>query len=383
MSPPRLLAFGSNGAGQLGVGHRDDLATPQECHFVADNRGNDHGHADGADNVWLPGETIRDIAAGGNHTLVLTSAGRVFAAGNNRQGRCGLGGGDGEGDDEASSRFRAIPGVGGDDSSGLGRATHVAATWEASFFVVDGRKVYGCGRGEKGELGLGHGVTVALTPNLVLDVGIICGETSKIPRLAASMGHVVLMTDSGSLFGWGACRKGQLGEALAIKKRTWSPQPIELQSPVHSVVVGRDFTYILDGQGKGCVLGDDKYSGSFETLSIEHGDLIFAGWSHVFGWNRDKLEGAGRNNRGQLPPAQLASPKLFATGSEHSIAVTHDGQVVAWGWGEHGNCGKPVDDRGNVAGRVNQIPLGLNGTDSVCLVAAGCATSFIVVSGHG
>lgn len=376
--PPGLLAFGSNGSGQLGVGHHEDIGAPEECQFMA---ANDHGANDSNDSVWLPGETIRDIAAGGNHTLVLTSAGRVFAAGDNGQGRCGFGGGGKS--NECSSRFRAIPGVGGDDESGLGRATHVAATWEASFFVIDSQKVYGCGAGAKGELGLGDGVTASLAPTLILDMETMCGDRSKIAKLAASMGHVVLMTDSGSLFGWGACRKGQLGDALKNKRTTWVPQPIDLQDPVFSVVVGRDFTYILDGQGKGRLLGDDKYSRDLGALSVDHGDLIFAGWSHIFSWNCNKLAGAGRNNRGQLPPPQLTSPKLFAAGSEHLIAVTHDGQVVAWGWGEHGNCGRPVDDRGNVAGRLNEIPLGLKSTDSVSLVAAGCATSFVVVTGHG
>lgn len=379
MMPPRLLAFGSNGSGQLGVGHREDIAAPEECQFVAADHDHDSGN-DNGDDVWLSGETIRDIAAGGNHTLVLTSAGRVFTAGDNGLGKCGLGDGASEG---GSSRFRAIPGVGEDDASALGRATHIAATWEASFFVIDGRKVYGCGAGAKGELGFGDGVTTALTPMLILDMETMCGNGSKVARLTASMGHVVLMTDSGSLFGWGACRKGQLGEALKNEKTTWTPRPIDLQSPVHSVVVGRDFTYMIDGQGKGHVLGDDKYSGEFGTLSVDYGDLIFAGWSNIFSWNRDKLAGAGRNNRGQLPPPQLTSPKLFAAGSEHSIAVTPDGQVVAWGWGEHGNCGKAVDDRGNVAGRLNEIPLRLKETESVSLVAAGCATSFVVVSGHG
>lgn len=361
--PPRLLAFGSNGSGQLGVGHRDDISAPQPCLFAPEG-------------WWQPGETIRDIAAGGNHTLVLTSAGRVFAAGSNEKGQCGI-----SGAPDFSSRFEAVADI-GDLGSGQGVVTHVAATWEASFFVYDEQKIYSCGTGSKGELGLGPGRVATHVPSLVLDLSSIA-KGLKVTRLAAAMSHVVLMTDDGDLFGWGASRKGQIGEESVPDRVVWSPLRISLRNQACSIAVGRNFTYIVDVTGKGHLLGERKHFGGLASLSESREDVIFAGWSQIFAWSGNRLAAVGNSNHGQLPPQQLASPRLFASGSEHSLALLHNGIVVAWGWGEHGNCGVPLDDRGSVADRVNEIPVPQERDESISLLAAGCATSFIVLARKG
>src|ERR1700761_8580120 len=70
-----LYAFGSNGAGQLGVGHTHDLATPEPI-SASNSRPKD----------W----NILQLAAGGNHTVILCDDGKVRATGNNEDGRCGI-----------------------------------------------------------------------------------------------------------------------------------------------------------------------------------------------------------------------------------------------------------------------------------------------------
>ena len=59
------------------------------------------------------------------------------------------------------------------------------------------------------------------------------------------------------------------------------------------------------------------------------------------------------------------------------MAENEDGRVLVWGWGEHGNCGEPVDDQKDVKGRFNVLDL----RGRVLMLSAGCATSFIVVDG--
>jgi alpha-tubulin suppressor-like RCC1 family protein len=76
--PPlvRLFSLGSNGSGQLGIGHQEDVSSPQPCIF------------DEASSLQRlePDDEIVKVVAGGNHTLVLFASGAVFAAGSNEFG---------------------------------------------------------------------------------------------------------------------------------------------------------------------------------------------------------------------------------------------------------------------------------------------------------
>src|SRR4051794_5515435 len=70
-----LLAFGSNGNGQLGLGHREDTHLPTRC-IIPDE----------FPSISPP----KCIAAGGNHTFILFPCGRLFVTGSNAYGQCGL-----------------------------------------------------------------------------------------------------------------------------------------------------------------------------------------------------------------------------------------------------------------------------------------------------
>jgi protein ATS1 len=70
----------------------------------------------------------------------------------------------------------------------------------------------------------------------------------------------------------------------------------------------------------------------------------------------------------------------LAVGSEHVLALVDGGKVVAFGWGEHGNCGPVADKRGDVKGRYIEIPVPGEEGSEVVGVGAGCATSWVVMS---
>ena len=359
--PPRVFAFGSNSAGQLGIGHNEDTSTPQECQFDS--------------YPWMPGEKIEAFAAGGNHTLLLTSSGRVFAAGSNEKGQCGFGAGQ-----SGCNTFKQVANIGGRGiNTELGQVTHVAASWEASLLVVTGNRVYSCGTGSKGELGLGVGKALARTPELIIDLSTI-SQGTKVARLHAAMSHVILLTTGGDVFGWGASRKGQLGQESVASRSVWEPADIRLDQDIRSIAVGRDFTYLLNTNGAGHLIGDQKLLGDCPASAESPQQEVFAGWTHLFFRIEGKLIGVGRNNHNQLPPEDLPSLKLVAVGSEHCIALTQDDKVVTWGWGEHGNCGPQSDCADGRSGRANEITLFQKCDQTVSFLAAGCATSFVVVS---
>jgi len=109
---------------------------------------------------------------------------------------------------------------------------------------------------------------------------------------------------------------------------------------------------------------------------------VGASWGSIFILHNDgKLVSWGRDDHGQLTPPQLPPVSKIAIGSEHTLALTAEGEVCAWGWGEHGNCGPGAVD-GDVKGRWNTVASSkyLPQGSAISLVGAGCATSWICLS---
>jgi len=63
-------------------------------------------------------------------------------------------------------------------------------------------------------------------------------------------------------------------------------------------------------------------------------------------------------------PQGLKNVEYISTGDYHSVAVDNEGNIVAWGWGNEGEC---------------TIPKGLMGYDSV--TAGGRSTMFLKYDG--
>lgn len=367
-----LYAFGSNGSGQLGIGHDEDVSIPTRCLFEASepevlvsNEGNSTN-------------SIRRIAAGGNHTLLLFSDGALYAAGCNDDGRCGA-----EPGDSLMKFWRVIV---RDEVSGQSCETFrdVSACWEGTFLVAAaGDRVFVLGSGAKGELGLGEGVVRATGPVPVKDFP---PSGTEIVGVASGMGHTVVVLSDGEVYGWGAARKGQLGEAAKGRKVVWEPVRVEgVPFRATGAVCGREFTVVTGDKSKGefVILGsaDNRWnvlSDAPPALEVYRG--IWASWHGVYVQRDGGVLAWGRNDRGQLPPVDLPVVSELAVGSEHALALLDGGTVVAFGWGEHGNCGPVADEQGNVKGKYALIPLPMEGESQVVGVGAGCATSWVVMS---
>ncbi|KAL1957314.1 hypothetical protein VTO42DRAFT_6103 [Malbranchea cinnamomea] len=393
-----LYAFGSNGSGQLGVGHAEDLSLPTKCLFAHDDVSERdqappvpeesrkcETHVDiGATAATAAAaaaedDYVRSICAGGNHTLVLLTSGTVYAAGSNGGGRCAH--------DPATVdkllRFSRV--VVSDDGSSRGRLVDrfsaVSATWEASFLVdAEGARVYAVGSGSKGELGLGQKITETATP---VRIPHFPPAGTKIVATASSGWHTVAVLSNGEVYGWGSARKGQLGKHGIQDKIYWSPTKIEdVPFPANQVACGREFTAITGDpvDGKIIILGSDKWAvQSAAPRSVPGYSRLFASWHNIYVHKEDgSLLSWGRNDRGQLPPSDTPKLSKAAVGSEHVIAVTESAELVACGWGEHGNCGPTTDAQGNVTGCWANIPLEVDKGKKIIAVGAGCATSWVV-----
>lgn len=353
-----VFTLGSNGSGQLGLGHQEDVSVPKPIEFDPP-----------------PSSPIVKVAAGGNHTLLLTKTGELFWSGDPTSGACG------PATDSPSPAFRPFrPFKDSDDS--LGEIALVAATWEASLVVAkdnNGKRtrLFSAGIGMKGELGAGDFVVRTPTATQIPDFP---PQGTEIIDLHASMAHAVAVLSNGEVYGWGNCRKGQAGEPAEVLLR---PRKIEgLDFAVSRAVCSKESTCLFgeSGTGRVKVMGSDKWKlKSTAPESVPAWRDVGASWGDFYALLQDgSLLAWGRDDHGQLPPPELPTLKSIAIGSEHVVAVSDDGDVLAWGWGEHGNCGPQVENnvvkgRWNVIAASKLIPPGY----IIGSIGAGCATSWI------
>ncbi|OIW33627.1 RCC1/BLIP-II protein [Coniochaeta ligniaria NRRL 30616] len=365
-----LAALGSNGSGQLGIGHKEDVSVPKQVWDSPD---------------LASSSPITHVAAGGNHTLLLSDSGDLFWAGDSTSGACGRVSAE---QTAAKPQFHCVKltDPSSDEPTTTFKVGLVAATWEATIVTrldPQGRNtsVYTFGAGTKGELGLGELIVRTPAPSRMAGFP---PEGTEVVDLAACMGHVVAVLGNGDVYGWGNGRKGQLGVPDAVVS---SPRKItDVGFKVARAVCGKDFTVLVGGADEPRVLflGSDKW-GIRDSLPATAEDWrdVRASWGNVYALRGEgALESWGRNDHGQMTPPGLPRISKIAVGSEHVLALDEEGNVLTWGWGEHGNCGPKVDD-GDVKGRWNVIAFAkyLPPDCKVTSIGAGCATSWIVV-GH-
>ncbi|CDH51779.1 alpha-tubulin suppressor protein aats1 [Lichtheimia corymbifera JMRC:FSU:9682] len=344
-----LYAFGSNGNGQLGVGHTDDINTPTPCIGIPDT------------------ETIVKVVGGGNHTAVLTQTGRVFLAGQWHTSN-----------DMTTTTFIEPECVQGRQWQ------DVACGW--SFTILIEREsglAYGFGTARSGELG-----------SMTKDPGLVAINT--VPPLAmvdCGWRHVVgLGRDDGCVYGWGWDRHGQLLKRINVKPHIQQPNALlsanSTPSKIRQITCGHLFTALLTEDGTVYGFGSNKYAqlGDIEQqhqgddlIKIDKGvSFISTGWHHIAmakpdsdGHGLVSIHNKGRNDHGQMA-GQDHSMQVdhFVCGSEHMLALKQ-GKVFAWGWNEHGNCTSTQEDV------LQPIEVQLPKQGTVTIIGAGCATSWI------
>jgi alpha-tubulin suppressor-like RCC1 family protein len=186
----QVLAWGSNGFGQLGDGRPRSSATFVEVDLPA-------------------GDFVTAVSAGGAHSLALTSGGRVLAWGADSDGQLGDGG----------TTNSSVP-VPVHLPAGI-RVIAVSAGTDYSLALTSDGRVLAWGADFVGQLGDG-GTTDSSVPALVhLPAG------ARVIAVSAGGSYSLALTSGGEVLAWGYNGDGELGNGTT----KGSPVPVEVRLP--------------------------------------------------------------------------------------------------------------------------------------------------------
>jgi alpha-tubulin suppressor-like RCC1 family protein len=247
---------------------------------------------------------------------------------------------------------------------------------------------------------LGNGTTTdSGTP---VQPGLPAGTT--VAGASAGCGHTVALTRSGQVFAWGLNDFGQLGNGTTTGSAVPVRVPLPAGTTATAVAAGCQFSLALTsggqvlawGRGSEGQLGNGTTSTSQATpvnVLLPAGTTVTAvsaGGDHALALtSRGQVLAWGFNNHGQLGDgtgtgSEVPVPALLPAGTTvtavsagafHSLALTGAGQVLAWGQNASGELGD-----GTSIDSASPVAVALPAGTTVTAVSAGAAHSLALTS---
>jgi alpha-tubulin suppressor-like RCC1 family protein len=297
---------------QVSSGGRHTLAldTFGDLYVAGDNSFGQTGNPTNSSQTFFtpafqfPGFMVwKDIAAGGLHSLALTSSGQLYAWGFNAFGQLGIG----SFSNALGPQFVNFP-------PGVTGWTAIAAGTNHSLALGNDGNIYAWGRGLDGVLGNG-GSTNSFRPQRVIRPV----EVTAWLKIAAGANHSLALGNNGKLYAWGLGSSGQLGNGTSANFAV--PVPVSAPPGVlnwrgiaagltHSLGIGNDGNLYAWGTGLQGQLGPNAGAGNaFRPTpvlvprpdSVSSWNGVSAGALHSLGLGDNcTLYSWGANGFGQL-----------------------------------------------------------------------------------
>ena len=335
-SDGRIFTWGFNNHGQLGNGFTGSSTTPIDIT---------------ANFNLAIGETIITIGAGGEHSVLLTSLGRVFVWGRNDSGLLG----DGTWQDILLPKDIT-------DRITLSVDENIVDIYTAythTFVLTSDGNLIAWGGNSNGQLGLGTTSTV-LIPTMLSPITLEVGET--VESLYMMGYHCMLLTSLGNVYAWGDNDLGQLGDGTTTDQLL----PINITTSF-ALATNEAITYIELG-----------INSSFALTSMNR---VFSWGSNLYGQlgdgtTIDKIDPTDITSNFDLNPLETID-KLMA-GGNHAIAITSTGRLFIWGSNFFGQLGDGTKINSSIPTINDSIIVPTN--DTIVYIEAAKSSNFVITN---
>lgn len=329
-----LYSWGWNGQGQLGNGTNTDSNVPLPVRTAG---------------TPMAGKKIVHVSTGGNFykgsSLALSSEGKVYSWGANDQGQLGNG---------TATNSNLPVEVKTEGTPMAGKKIIQTAIGVTHSMALDSEgKVYSWGENVNGLLGTGDAIPT-LSPVLVRTGGTPM-EGKKIVQISAGGAHSMALDSEGNIYAWGWGGEGQLGNGennnsnvpILVKKEGTGLEG----KTIKKVMAGGMFSMVLTSDGSLYSWGKNNY-GQIGDGTTNNYNLAVA----------VKTEGT---------PMAGKTVVDFSISNEHTVALTSDGQIYAWGRNESGQLGDGTNTASTLPVAVRTVGTPFAGKKAVQVVAGG------------
>ncbi|KMQ89163.1 rcc1 and btb domain-containing protein 1, partial [Lasius niger] len=206
----------------------------------------------------LSKKCIVDVACGRDHSLALTSDGKVYAWGENKYGQIGKGAG--TGDSQPRQVKHELEGK---------KIVHIACGSMFNMVVTDKGKLYGWGYNDCGQISVDIGFrfrrSLFGSAGATLDIvkpekyyvyprEITAVSDKTIVKVACGSGHTLALTDEGKIYSWGNNDDGQLG--VSHNSKISAPIMVDVPELVLDIAADADLSVAVGSYGTVYVWGD-------------------------------------------------------------------------------------------------------------------------------
>jgi uncharacterized repeat protein (TIGR02543 family) len=361
-----------------------------------------------------PGETIKSISLGYEHSVAMSSQGRIFTWGSNRYGKLG--------DGTTINKNFPIEITNQFDLYANEKIVCISSGYFFSSVLTSTGRVFTWGLNNYGQLGDGTIIEKYTPTEITNHFNLSVGET--IISLSLGGTHASAVTSNGRVFTWGSNLYGQLGDATTIQRNTPTEITSHFNLSIDEIIIStslgsghssaltsnnRVFTWGLNQEGQ---LGDGTTTSRLtpteitSKFNLEIGETIISISFNAI--HSSALTSSGRmftwgyNNYGQLGngtsdynlhsiPTEITNQfnlnagelitDIF-TGQHISSVITSEDRIFTWGWNDYGQLGDgTTTQRGTPTEITNRFNLNLN-EEIVSMSLGGMHSSALTSSGH-
>ncbi len=256
------------------------------------------------------------IAAGGEHGLIITKSGILYAFGNNNNGQLG----------DGTDIMRNLPVKVSDNlgfiNDGRDKVVAISAGYLHSLFVTESGKVYGFGYNANGQLGDGTRTDKYKPVLVAANADFVNDGTNKVISVAAGRHHSLFLTENGKVYSFGYNGNYTLGDGTTLLRT----KPVLVKgSP--------DGRFLNNGDGTPQNKVIDIAAGWLHSCILTEENIAYS-----FGWGADGRLGNGSTYNNTVP-TKIPDSGGFENGKAIDItagayltfAVTTDGKVYGTG----------------------------------------------------